>query len=132
MVERNFKLIPGGGLGTNETLEHLYPFGGGPEAVRTPAEIRERNRVWPRLLRSYQRIAYTFHHCDACCFQIEPGSYYEGRVEVRPDKQRYRILVMKKHLEPKCPLNPFDDELFVQEREQEGVDGPSASDAFVA
>lgn len=65
-----------------------------------------------RVLRTYARVAHTFHFCDKCCQQIYPGEMYEGRVEVidrSPYNPKPFFTVFKHHIEPECDWPPDPD-----------------------
>jgi hypothetical protein len=64
-----------------------------------------------RVLRSYERIAHDFHHCDYCYRQIEPGDSYKGAVFLYDEMTKHRLIVRKQHIMPECePDDPFEDE----------------------
>jgi len=54
-------------------------------------------------------MAQTVHWCDDCLHDIEPGSFYEGSVILNPNKEKYRVYVLKRHIEPPCPSGYFDE-----------------------
>jgi hypothetical protein len=75
------------------------------DPVRDPVKEREFRRK-NRTLRTYARMAHEQHFCDYCCRNIEPGDRYTARVEINNGK----FFVSKKHDEPPCPVDPFEEE----------------------
>ena len=76
------------------------PFGDPPEG--------KKKFLYPRLLRTYTRVAHQDHFCDRCCNPIMPGEEYEARVEVT---RRGHILVWKNHINPGCDYPEDPDEI---------------------
>lgn len=84
-------------------------------------EVRPKRTIpsGPRIykLRSYRRVAFYEHTCHWCYCSIEPGDEYEAEVtafyiygDLLPGSRRKGISVWKKHVQPTCPRNPFEEE----------------------
>ncbi len=59
-----------------------------------------------RHLRTYERVADRTHWCDVCCEFIYPGEMYSGMVYVNESRDKYRLVVFKKHASPSCEPPP--------------------------
>jgi hypothetical protein len=64
-----------------------------------------------RHLRDYERVANREHFCDTCCNYINPGEMYEGEVLVDESRERFRVIILKRHVHPGCepPEDPEEE-----------------------
>lgn len=82
-----------------------------PESWQRHEVVQKMRKMSRRLLRTFRRWAWDFHHCDSCAEPICPGDEYMGEVYVVTNPtwaphRRTVISVWKFH--DICPIDPWE------------------------
>ncbi len=72
----------------------------------------ENYRKYTLFLRSYNRMAWSYHECSYCNDPIHSGDWYEACVWLSVDGKKRKLWVEKRHY-PECPdrLRDMEEEM---------------------